>query len=156
MTPLLVLLAIGPEAKGWIPIVVDQTTIRGTPTLMAGVRVANRVLPVAFACFEYEKLRKSQNAAEEGLLALIAASLPLDCKPLYVMDRSYARVISAEDVHRTDLPRLENPPRHSRLAAGSRHCLAPGKNADGSDRGVFPFSLDEFPAQINNRFRFAH
>jgi hypothetical protein len=25
------------------------------------VRLAGRVLPVAFACFEYDKLRKSQN-----------------------------------------------------------------------------------------------
>jgi hypothetical protein len=92
MTPLLVLLDLGPNPKGWVPIVVDQTTIRDIPTLMAGVRVSNRVLPVAFFCFEYDKLRRSQNAAEEALLTLIAASLPIKCKPLYVMDRGYARM----------------------------------------------------------------
>ena len=81
LTPLLVLLALRPNPKGWIPIVVDQTTIRGTPTLMAGVRVSNRVLPVAFSCFEYDKLRKSQNAAEEALFTLIAPSLPSSVSP---------------------------------------------------------------------------
>ena len=87
LTPLLVRVALGPNPQGWVPIVVDQTTIRGTPTLMAGVRLAGRVLPVAFACFEYDKLHKSQNAVEEALLVLIAGSLPWGCKPLYVMDR---------------------------------------------------------------------
>src|SRR5712691_13099345 len=68
MTPLLVRVALGAEPQGWIPIVVDQTTIRETPVLMAGIRVANRVLPVAFACDEYETLHKSQNILEQSLL----------------------------------------------------------------------------------------
>lgn len=123
ITPLLVLLAIGPEAKGWIPIVVDQTTIRGTPTLMAGVRVANRVLPVAFACFEYEKLRKSQNAAEEGLLALIAASLPLGCKPLYVMDRGYARVSLLVLLRRLGIPYLIRGRKNTMVIVEGRRML---------------------------------
>jgi len=92
MTPLLVRLALGPHPQGWIPIVVDQTTIRGTPTLMAGIRLAGRVVPVAFTCFEYAGLYKSQNALELGLFALVAASLPPGCKPLFLMDRGYARV----------------------------------------------------------------
>jgi hypothetical protein len=91
MTPLLVRLALGAAPRGWIPIVVDQTTIRGTQVLMAGVRVAHRVLPVAFACFEYETIRKSQNVLEESLLLLIASCLPPGCKPVFVLDRGYAR-----------------------------------------------------------------
>lgn len=106
MTPLLVMLALGPNPTGWVPIVVDQTTIRGTPTLMAGIRVSNRVLPVAFYCFEYDKLRKSQNAAEEALLTLIAASLPIECKPLYVMDRGYARVSLLKILRDLNIPFL--------------------------------------------------
>lgn len=68
LTPLLVRLALGDRPAGWIPIVVDQTTIRGTEVLMAGVRVAHRVLPVAFVCFEYATIRTSQNVLEQSLL----------------------------------------------------------------------------------------
>jgi hypothetical protein len=55
MTPLLVRLALGKDPRGWVPIVVDQTCMRGTQVIMAGVRVACRVLPVAFACYQYER-----------------------------------------------------------------------------------------------------
>lgn len=123
MTPLLILLAVGPAAKGWIPIVVDQTTIRGTPTLMAGVRISNRILPVAFVCFEYDKLRKSQNAAEEGLLALVAASLPLGCKPLYVMDRGYARASLLCVLGRLGIPYLIRGRKNTMVVVGSRRML---------------------------------
>lgn len=68
LTPLLVRLALGDRPAGWIPIVVDQTTIRGTQALMAGVRVAHGVLPVAFVCFEYATIRTSQNVLEQSLL----------------------------------------------------------------------------------------
>jgi hypothetical protein len=53
LPPLLVRLALGPRPRGWVPLVLDQTLLRGTPTLLAGVRVAGRILPVDFACFEY-------------------------------------------------------------------------------------------------------
>jgi hypothetical protein len=123
MTPLLVLLALGAKAQGWIPIVVDQTTVRGIPTLMAGIRVAHRVLPVAFACFEYDKLRKSQNAAEEALLTLIAASLPYGCKPLYVMDRGYARVSLLILLRHLGIPYLIRGRKNTMLQLGSRRML---------------------------------
>jgi hypothetical protein len=85
LTPLLVRLALGRRPRGPVPIVLDQTTLRGTPTLLAGIRVAGRVLPVAFACFEYKTLRKSQNALEFALLLLVTASLPPGCTPLFVL-----------------------------------------------------------------------
>src|SRR6266849_1809997 len=83
--------AVLARRTGWVQIVVDQTPIRGTQVLMAGVRVAHRVLPVAFACFEYATLRKSQNVLEQALLMLIASCLPPGCKPVFVLDRGYAR-----------------------------------------------------------------
>ncbi len=92
MTPLLVRLALGIKPPPWIPIIVDQTTIRDVEVILAGVRLAGRTLPVAFASFRYEQLRKSQNAVESALLKLIAASLPASSKPIYVLDRGYARV----------------------------------------------------------------
>lgn len=104
MTPLLVRLALGANPRGWIPIVVDQTEVRGTQVIMAGVRVAHRVLPVAFACFEYEKIRKSQNVIENSLLLLIASCLPRSCKPVFIMDRGYARASLLKQLRELNIP----------------------------------------------------
>ncbi len=106
MTPLLVRLALGAHPRGWVPIVVDQTDVQGTQVIMAGIRVAHRVLPVAFACFEYGKIRKSQNAIENSLLLLIAACLPPACKPLFVMDRGYARASLLQQLRTLNIPFL--------------------------------------------------
>ncbi|MPZ18834.1 MAG: transposase [Luteitalea sp.] len=83
---------------------VDQTTIRGTPVLMAGVRVARRVLPVAFVCYEYATLRKSQNVIEESLFLLIAACLPPGCKPIFILDRGSARASLLRQLRRLKIP----------------------------------------------------
>ena len=104
LTPLLIRLALGAHPSGWIPIVVDQTTVRGMPVLMAGVRVAHRVLPVAFVCYEYATIRKSQNLIEESLLLLITACLPPGCKPVFIMDRGYARASLLTQLRGLNIP----------------------------------------------------
>jgi hypothetical protein len=104
MTPLLVRLALGKDPRGWVPIVVDQTDLHGKQIIMAGVRAARRVLPVAFTCFEYAKIRKSQNIIENSLLLLIAACLPRGCKPVFVMDRGYARASLLGQLRSLDIP----------------------------------------------------
>jgi hypothetical protein len=73
---------------------------------MAGIRVAQRILPVAFACYEYDKIRKSQNAIENSLLLLIAACLPPGCKPIFVMDRGYARASLLTHLRSLNIPFL--------------------------------------------------
>jgi hypothetical protein len=105
MTPFLVRLALGKDPRGWVPIVVDQTSMRGTQVIMAGVRVACRVLPVAFACYQYDKIRKSQNILENSLLLLLIAScLPPLCKPVFVMDRGYARASLLKQLRALSIP----------------------------------------------------
>lgn len=106
MTPLLVRLALGARPSGWIPIVVDQTDVQGTQVIMAGIRVAQRILPVAFACYQYDKIRKSQNVIENSLLLLIAACLPAACKPVFVMDRGYARASLLKELRMLNIPFL--------------------------------------------------
>jgi len=106
MTPFLVLMALGNNPSPWVPIVVDQTKVNGAEVIMAGVLVARRVLPVAFCCFTYEEIRKSQNSIEYGLLKMIAASLPLGCKPLFVMDRGYGRVAMFQELKQLGIPYL--------------------------------------------------
>lgn len=106
MTPLLVRLALGDHPPPWVPIVVDQTTIRGVETIMAGIRLAGRVLPVAFTCFLKSEIRKSQNITESSLLKLVAACLPAGCKPLFVMDRGYARAALLQQLRLLRIPFL--------------------------------------------------
>ena len=132
MTPLLVRLALGEKAKGFVPIVIDQTDIRGTPTLLAGILVAQRVLPVAFACFRYETLYKTQNCLESALLKLVAASLPAGCKPLFVMDRGYARVSLLKELGELRIPYLIRGRSQTIVrSAGERLCLGRLPHAQG-------------------------
>jgi hypothetical protein len=126
LTPLLVRLALGPRPRGWVPIVLDQTLLRGTPTLLAGVRVAGRILPVAFACFEYRMLRTSQNALEFALLLLVTASLPPGCTPLFVMDRGYARAALLGQLRQAGIPYLIRGRRNTVVRLGSQR-LALGR-----------------------------
>jgi len=123
LTPLLIRLALGPRPRGWVPIVLDQTTLRGTPTLLAGVRVAGRILPVAFACFEYATLRKSQNALEWALLLLVTASLPPGCTPLFVMDRGYARVALLAQLRQAGIPYLIRGRRNTMVRLGGQRLV---------------------------------
>jgi hypothetical protein len=123
LTPLLVRLALGPRPRGWVPIVLDQTWLRGTPTLLAGVRVAGRILPVAFACFEYATLRKSQNALELALLLLVTASLPPECTPLFVLDRGYARVALLAQLRQAGIPYLVRGRRNTLVRIGTERLM---------------------------------
>lgn len=91
MIPALVNLVIGPLRRGLVPILIDQTDIGGTPTLMAGVSHRGRVLPMAFSCFEYARLRRSQNTLETAFLTLIVASLGAAVRAVFVGDRQYGR-----------------------------------------------------------------
>jgi len=106
MTPLLVRLVLGDHPPRWVLLVVDQTTIRGVETIMVGVHFAGRVLPVAFTCFEKSKIHKSQNALESTLLKLVVSSLPTGCKPIFVMDRGYARVSLLQQLRQLGIPYL--------------------------------------------------
>ena len=123
LPPLLVRLALGPRPRGWVPIVLDQTTLRGTPTLLAGVRVAGRILPVAFACFEYATLRTSQNALAWALLLLVTASLPPGCTPLFVLDRGDARVALLAQLRQAGIPDLVRGRRHTMVRLGAQRLL---------------------------------
>ncbi len=91
IVPALVGVVIGPWRRGLVPILVDQVDIGGTPTLMAGVSHRGRVLPVAVSCFEYARLRRSQNTLETAFLTLIVASLGKDTRAVFVGDRQYGR-----------------------------------------------------------------
>jgi hypothetical protein len=97
MVPALVHLVLGwktrpkEAAPRMIPILLDQTDVAGTPTIMAGVVHRGRVLPVAFTCVEYSQMRRSLNTIETALLTLIVASLPKGAQAVFTADRAYGR-----------------------------------------------------------------
>jgi len=85
MVPALTKVVVGPrrKKKRLVPILVDQTNVAGVPTIMAGVVHRGRVLPIAFTCVEYAKLRRSLNALETAFLTLILTSLPAGTQAVF-------------------------------------------------------------------------
>ena len=91
MMPALVKVVVGSWRRGLVPILIDQVDIGGTPTIMAGVSHRGRVLPIGFSCFDYLRLRRSQNALETAFLTLIIASMGKGAQAVFVGDRQYGR-----------------------------------------------------------------
>lgn len=92
MIPLLVALACGIHLPGPTPLILDQTSIRGIPTLLIGLVYEGRVIPVAFSCFIYSRIQKSQNILEHALILAVMSCFPAKHRPWLIMDRGYARV----------------------------------------------------------------
>jgi len=92
LVPELIRLLLGTTAPPHVPILIDQTTIGDVQALMAGVIFSGRVLPVAFACFTYDEIRRSQNAIETAFMTLIRAVFPYGSVPVFIADRHYGRL----------------------------------------------------------------
>jgi hypothetical protein len=92
LIPLHVVLACGTKLRERVPMVLDQTTIRGIETLLIGLVYEGRVLPIAFSCFMKRWIHKSQNILEHGLILAAMSCFPVECRPLLILDRGYARV----------------------------------------------------------------
>jgi hypothetical protein len=92
LIPLHVVLACGAKLRERLPMILDQTTIRGIETLFIGVVFEGRVLPIAFSCFMKRWIHKSQNILEHGLILAAMSCFPVEYRPLLILDRGYARV----------------------------------------------------------------
>jgi hypothetical protein len=112
MVPLLVALAVGTSFKGRLPMILDQTSFNGLPTLLIGLIFEGRVLPVALSCFSHEGIVKSQNAIEYGLMLTVAACFSPENCPVLVMDRGYARVRLFPQLASAGIPFLIRAPRN--------------------------------------------
>jgi hypothetical protein len=106
LIPLHVALVLGIQASGSIPLILDQTTVRGIQTLLVGAVFEGRVLPVAFSCFTYRLIRKSQNILEHSLLLAVMSCFPADSRPLLILDRGYARVALLKQLLQAGIPFL--------------------------------------------------
>lgn len=106
LIPLHVALVLGIQAGGSIPLILDQTTVRGIQTLLVGAVFEGRVLPVAFSCFTYRLIRKSQNVLEHSLILAVMSCFPAESRPLLILDRGYARVALLQQLLRAGIPFL--------------------------------------------------
>ena len=92
LIPLHVALACGTQLRERLPMILDQTTIRGIETLLIGLVFEGRVLPIAFSCFMKKFIHKSQNILEHSLILAAMSCFPVEFRPLLILDRGYARV----------------------------------------------------------------
>jgi hypothetical protein len=92
LIPLHVALACGTKLRKRLPMILDQTTLRGIETLLIGLVFEGRVLPIAFSCFMKHLIHKSQNILEHSLILAAMSCFPPEYRPLLILDRGYARV----------------------------------------------------------------
>jgi hypothetical protein len=92
LIPLHIALACGTKLREHLPMILDQTTIRGIETLLIGLVFEGRVLPIAFSCFMKKLIHKSQNILEHSLILAAMSCFPVEFRPLLILDRGYARV----------------------------------------------------------------
>jgi hypothetical protein len=92
LIPLHVALACGTKLRQRLPMILDQTTIRGIDTLLIGLVFEGRVLPIAFSCFMKQFIHKSQNILEHSLILAAMSCFPVEFRPLLILDRGFARV----------------------------------------------------------------
>ncbi|MDI7260287.1 MAG: hypothetical protein QME90_10240, partial [Thermodesulfobacteriota bacterium] len=106
LIPLHVALACGTKLRERLPMILDQTTIRGIETLLIGLVFEGRVLPVAFSCFMKRLIHKSQNILEHSLILAAMSCFPVEVRPLLILDRGYARVALLIQLHQEGIPFL--------------------------------------------------
>ncbi len=107
LIPLHVALVCGLQSvRKRLPMILDQTTIRKIPTLLLGLVFEGRVLPVAFSCFTYETIPKSQNILEHALILAVMSCFPVESRPLLIMDRGYGRASLMQHLLKEGIPFL--------------------------------------------------
>jgi hypothetical protein len=106
LIPLQVALACGTKLRERLPMILDQTTIRGIETLLIGLVFEGRVLPIAFSCFMKKCIHKSQNILEHSLILAAMSCFPVEFRPLLILDRGYARVSLLIDLREEGIPFL--------------------------------------------------
>ncbi len=74
--------------------------------MLMGLVFEGRVLPVAFSCFTYRMIQKSQNILEHALILAVMSCFPLESRPLLIMDRGYARAALLIKLLREGIPFL--------------------------------------------------
>jgi len=106
LIPLHIALACGTKLRERLPMILDQTTIRGIETLLIGLVFEGRVLPIAFSCFMKHLIHKSQNILEHSLILATMSCFPVEFRPVLILDRGYARVALLIHLRQEGIPFL--------------------------------------------------
>jgi len=106
LIPLHIALVCGTKLRERLPMILDQTTIRGIETLLIGLVFEGRVLPIAFSCFMKKFIHKSQNILEHSLILAAMSCFPVEFRPLLILDRGYARVALLIQLRQEGIPFL--------------------------------------------------
>jgi hypothetical protein len=106
LIPLHVALVCGTKLRERLPMILDQTSIRGIETLLIGLVFEGRVLPIAFSCFMKKFIHKSQNILEHSLILAAMSCFPVEFRPLLILDRGYARVALLIQLRQEGIPFL--------------------------------------------------
>jgi hypothetical protein len=106
LIPLHIALACGTKLRKRLPMILDQTTLRGIETLLIGLVFEGRVLPIAFSCFMEEFIHKSQNILEHSLILAAMSCFPPEFRPLLILDLGYARVALLIQLRQEGIPFL--------------------------------------------------
>jgi hypothetical protein len=106
LIPLHIALACGTKLRERLPMILDQTTIRGIETLLIGLVFEGRVLPIAFSCFMKHLIHKSQNILEHSLILATMSCFPVEFRPVLILDRGYARVALLLHLRQEGIPFL--------------------------------------------------
>jgi hypothetical protein len=106
LIPLHIALACGTKLRERLPMILDQTTLRGIETLLIGLVFEGRVLPIAFSCFMKRFIHKSQNILEHSLILAAMSCFPIEFRPLLILDRGYARVSLLIQLRQEGIPFL--------------------------------------------------
>ena len=106
LIPLHIALACGTKLRRRLPMILDQTTLRGIETLLIGLVFEGRGLPIAFSCFMKEFIHKSQNILEHSLILAAMSCFPQEFRPLLILDRGYARVALLIQLRQEGIPFL--------------------------------------------------
>jgi len=82
----------GETSLDLLPVVIDQTTIRGVEVISTSVPFEGRALPIGLTSFEYGLMEGSQNDIEWGFFKTLIDRLPERLAAVFILDRGYSRV----------------------------------------------------------------
>jgi hypothetical protein len=73
------------------PVILDWTKVHEDHVLFAAVPRKKRALPLAYGVYHPQRLRKSQNQLERGMLTLVASLLPQSARLVVLADAGFGQ-----------------------------------------------------------------
>ena len=81
----------GGERTSLYPVILDWTKVHDLHVLFAAVPRKRRSLPLAYGVYHRQRLRKSQNQLERGMLTLVTSLLPRSARLVVLADAGFGQ-----------------------------------------------------------------